>query len=93
MLTRFDRLAYRSQHLSFLINATVMQEAARIVSRQPRPTLAPDEVRTLMSRLQALHARDLANVDEGLYPRELLFDIPLRRYARALPKLVRDTPA
>jgi ubiquinone/menaquinone biosynthesis C-methylase UbiE len=92
MLTRLDRLAYRSQHLSFLINATVMQEAARIVSRTPRPHVATDELRALAARHKALHERDLANVEQGLYPRELLFDIPLRRYARAFPRLVRDTP-
>jgi ubiquinone/menaquinone biosynthesis C-methylase UbiE len=92
MLSRLDRLAYRSQHLSFLINATVMQEAARVFSRTPRPKLSKDELRVLMERHKALHVRDLANVDAGLYPRELLFDIPLRRYARQLPRLMRDTP-
>lgn len=92
MLSRLDRLAYRSQHLSFLINATVMQEAARLVTGTPRPVLSQAELRALLRRRNALHARDLANVDEGMYPRELLFDIPVRRYARALPRLVRDTP-
>jgi ubiquinone/menaquinone biosynthesis C-methylase UbiE len=92
MPSRLDRLAYRSQHFSFLINATVMQEAARLVSGTPRVKLSKDEVRFLMQRHKALHVRDLANVDEGMYPRELLFDIPLRRYARQLPRLVRDTP-
>ena len=92
MLSLLDRLAYRSQHLSFLINATVMQEAARLVSRTPRPHVSREELRVLARRHRALHERDLANVDEGLYPRELLFDIPVRRYARAFPQLVRDTP-
>ena len=92
MLSRLDRLAYRSQHLSFLINATVMQEAARLMTRTPRPHLSQPELRALLRRRGELHARDLANVDAGLYPRELLFDIPIRRYARAFPRLVRDTP-
>jgi ubiquinone/menaquinone biosynthesis C-methylase UbiE len=87
-----DRIAYRSQHLSFLINATVMQEAARLVSRVPRPKVDPAQLRELLRRRDELHARDLANVDAGLYPRELLFDIPVRRYLRSLPALVRDTP-
>jgi ubiquinone/menaquinone biosynthesis C-methylase UbiE len=92
MLSRLDRLAYRSQHLSFLINASLMQEAARLVMRAPRVVLPPGELRALLRRRDELHARDLANVDAGLYPRELLFDIPFRRYARAFPRLVRDTP-
>jgi ubiquinone/menaquinone biosynthesis C-methylase UbiE len=92
VLGRLDRLAYRSQHLSFLINATMMQEAARLVSRSPRPKIDPVELRLLLGRRAALHARDLANVEAGHYPRELLFDFPVRQYLRALPRLVRDTP-
>ena len=92
MLSRLHRFAYRSQHLSFLINATVMQEAARLMSRTPRPEISQDELRAVLRRRKALHERDLENVDAGMYPRELLFDIPLRQYARAFPRLVRDTP-
>jgi ubiquinone/menaquinone biosynthesis C-methylase UbiE len=87
-----DRFAYRSQHWSFLINATLVQEAARFMSRMPRPRLSGAEVRAVLRRREELHARDLANVEAGLYPRDLLFDIPLGRYMRALPRLLRDTP-
>jgi ubiquinone/menaquinone biosynthesis C-methylase UbiE len=87
-----DRLAYHSQHLSFLINATAMQEAARIVSRIPRPAIDRSVVRALQRRRAELHRRDLANVDAGAYPRELLFDIPVRRYLREFPRVLRDAP-
>ena len=93
MLRTFDRIAYRTQHLSMLINATVMQEAARIVSRIPRPHVARAELKCLLRRRSELHDRDLANVEADLYPRRLLFDIPVRRYLRSLPRLVRDTPS
>ena len=92
MLSRITRLAYHSQHISFLINATVMQEAARIVTRAPRPKIDPDILRALHERRAELHRRDLANVDAGAYPRELLFDIPVARYLRELPRLLRDAP-
>jgi ubiquinone/menaquinone biosynthesis C-methylase UbiE len=87
-----DRLAYRSQHWSLLLHATLLQEATRLVSRLPRPRLSGAEVRAVLRRRDELHARDLANVEAGLYPRELLFDIPVARYMRALPRLLRDTP-
>jgi len=90
MLSRLDRLAYHSQHLSFLINATVMQEAARIATRTPRVKIGKDVLRELQRRRQELHRTDLANVEAGMYPRELLFDIPTRRYLRDLPKLLAD---
>ena len=92
MLGLFDRLAYHSQHLSFLINATVMEEAARIVSRTPRATIDVATLREIQRRRVELHRRDLANVNAGHYPRELLFDIPIARYLRELPRLIRDAP-
>jgi len=91
-LSSFDRFAYRSQHWSFLIQATLVQEAARLVTRTPHPKLSRAALRAMLRRRAELHARDLANVDAGLYPRELLFDIPVRRYMRELPQLLRDTP-
>ena len=93
MLHRLDRIAYRTQHLGMLLNATLMQEAARILTRTPRPKVSHAEIRCLEKRHRELHERDLANVEAGLYPRELLFDIPVRRYLRELPRLVRDTPS
>jgi ubiquinone/menaquinone biosynthesis C-methylase UbiE len=92
MLTRLDRLAYHSQHLSFLINATVMEEAARLVTRNRRSRPDSTVMRALQKRRTELHRRDLANVDAGLYPRELLFDIPVRRYLREFPRLIAGTP-
>ncbi|MEO7736113.1 MAG: class I SAM-dependent methyltransferase [Kofleriaceae bacterium] len=92
ILGPLDRLAYRSQHLSFLLQATIVQEAARFMSRLPRPKLASSEIRAVLRRKAALHAQDLANVEAGLYPRDLLFDIPVARYMRVLPRLLRDTP-
>lgn len=91
-LSRLDRLAYHGQHLGLFLQATVLQEVARLATRTPRPVLGKAELGTLVTRHRALHQRDLANVEEGLYPRDLLFDIPVRAYLRQLPKLVRDTP-
>lgn len=92
MLSRLDRLAYHSQHLSFLINATVMEEAARFVTRNPRPRMNYATWKLLQRRRTELHRRDLANVEAGLYPRELLFDIPVARYLREFPRLLADAP-
>jgi ubiquinone/menaquinone biosynthesis C-methylase UbiE len=92
MLSRLDRLAYHSQHLSFLINATVMEEATRLMTRKPRPTVEDAVWRSLRHRRVDLHRRDLANVEAGMYPRELLFDFPVARYMRVFPRLVADAP-
>src|SRR4029079_18388025 len=48
--------------------------------------------RELAARFEALMARDLANVEAGLYPRRLLFQMPVATYARLLPALLGDLP-
>jgi ubiquinone/menaquinone biosynthesis C-methylase UbiE len=92
MLSRLDRLAYHSQHLSFLINATVMEEAARLVTRNPRPVIDYAVWKSLQHRRSELHRRDLKNVEAGHYPRELLFGFPVARFIREFPRLLRDAP-
>jgi ubiquinone/menaquinone biosynthesis C-methylase UbiE len=92
MLSRLDRFAYHSQHLSFLINATVMEGATRLLIRTPRPQMDYVVWRCLQHRRSALHRRDLKNVEAGLYPRDLLFDFPVRRFMREFPRLLRDAP-
>ncbi|HTJ46658.1 MAG TPA: methyltransferase domain-containing protein [Kofleriaceae bacterium] len=91
-LSRLDKVAYKTQHLSFLVNATLLQETARVLSRAPRPKMAQETWRALRRRHEDLHARDLANVEAGLYPRDLLFQIPVADYMRALPSLLLDAP-
>lgn len=92
MLHAAHRVAYRVQHLSFLFHATVYQETARLLARQPRPKVSALVLRELQRRIAALAEEDLRNVELGLYPRSLLFSMPLGEYARALPRLVRDMP-
>lgn len=91
-LSRLDRMAYRAQQYSFLLNATVLQETARVLSRTPRRPLPAAAMTELRRRTAALYARDLDNVRAGMYPRALLFQLPTRDYARVLPRLVLDTP-
>src|SRR5262249_44273910 len=92
MLSRFDRLAYHTQHLSFLINATGMEEASRFVIGNRRPPLDYAVWAALQRQRTDLPPPDLDNVEAGLYPHELLFDIPVRRYLRQFPRLIADAP-
>ncbi len=92
-VSRLTRAAYRTQQLSYLIQATVLQETARLLAGTPRPKLPATTVALLRRRVDALFARDLDNVTAGLYPRELLFQLPARAYARVLPRLLRDGPS
>ena len=91
-VSALTRAAYRTQQLSFLVQATVLQETARLLARAPRVRLPKEVLAIVRRRVEELMARDLANVAAGLYPRELLFQIPTREYVRALPRLLRDGP-
>jgi Methyltransferase domain len=91
MLSRVDRVAYRTQQLGLLVGATVLQESARLITRTPRPDIS-SVLPLLRQRTEALFERDLDNVRTGMYPRALLFQIPARTYAARLPQLLRDAP-
>jgi hypothetical protein len=89
---RLDRAAYRAQQISIMVHCTALQETARVLARQERPRFDPEVLALLRRRYRDLLDRDLANVERGLYPRDLLFQIPIAEYLRALPSLVRDAP-
>ena len=91
-LGRFERLAYRAQQLSFLINASVLQTTAARLARHKRPVPPKHVEAMLQRRYRDLLDRDLQNVDDGYYGRDLLFQIPVADYVRAFPKLLRDAP-
>jgi ubiquinone/menaquinone biosynthesis C-methylase UbiE len=89
------RAAYRAQHRTLALQATLLGEAARLVATRQLPrrrSVDPELVRLLAARFEALMARDLANVEAGLYPRQLLFQLPFAAYARRLPALLGDLP-
>jgi ubiquinone/menaquinone biosynthesis C-methylase UbiE len=86
------RLAYRGQQASLQYTSAILQALVRRVVLGERPGFTASEARAVRRRYRELLARDLANAEAGLYPRSLLFRIPLREYARTLPQLARDMP-
>lgn len=48
---------------------------------------------SMRRRYRELLRRDFDSAASGVYPLELLFDLPLARYAAALPRLALDMPA
>jgi len=87
------RAAYRAQHRAFALQSALFGEAIRIAAtRRFRRRADPAVGRLLARRFEALMARDLANVEAGLYPRRLLFQMPIAAYARRLPALIGDLP-
>ncbi len=86
-----QRAAYRAQQTTWLLNCLAAHRVLRTVSglRIQPSAGALAEVRR---RYADLLGRDLANVEQGLYPDKLLFQMPAFGYARRFPQLVRDFP-
>ncbi len=53
----------------------------------------PEAMAALRREYEALLEQDLANVEAGLYPASLLFQMPLARYAGTLPRFLLDLPS
>ncbi len=85
-------LAYGAQQLGMLVPATLTQRAVRLLERGDAPAPGKERLRALHGRLRELFERDLANVEAGLYPRKLLFSVPVSAYARSLPHLLAELP-
>lgn len=85
-------IAYGAQHVGMMVPAAIAQRVVRFVggARSPRPDRRA--VKALNRRVRELLEKDLANVERGMYPRRLLFSIPVSTYARQLPLLFADVP-
>jgi ubiquinone/menaquinone biosynthesis C-methylase UbiE len=91
---QLDRLAYHAQQWSLRMPLATLRYATQALSPHAREA-GPDRAaaRAFERRYQELLARDLANVEAGLYPRGLLFQMPLATYAMRLPRLLADIPS
>jgi ubiquinone/menaquinone biosynthesis C-methylase UbiE len=58
----------------------------------PRPEPDRSALGALTREYESLLARDLDNVERGLYPTQLLFQMPLRDYAMGIPRLLLEIP-
>ena len=85
------RLAYRAQHTALRVPLSSLHRALRTFG--PIPSVSDQAAqRAIQRRFADLLDRDLANVERGFYPASLLFQMPLREYARRLPKLAGELP-
>jgi ubiquinone/menaquinone biosynthesis C-methylase UbiE len=83
--------AYHVQQASIRYGLLGAHLGLRLLSR---PERQPDaaSLRALQDQYWALLAADLRNVEQGMYPPSLLFQLPLLTYAKALPHFLLDLP-
>lgn len=85
------RAAYRAQQATFLFQCLAAHQFLRTVAGL-RINPKADAVNEVRKRYADLLDRDLDNVERGIYPRSLLFQVPVTDYAKRLPMMVRDFP-
>jgi ubiquinone/menaquinone biosynthesis C-methylase UbiE len=85
------RGAYRAQQASIRYGLMAAHGVLRAFQGSP-DSPSPAALEALEREYRALLERDLANAEAGLYPSDLLFQIPLREYALAMPRFLLDLP-
>ena len=89
---RVTPAAYRAQHLTLHAASRHAQWLARRLALGKQPKIDRQRQAQLLRSLDELLERDLANVALGLYPKQLLFQLPYGAYLRTLPRLLLDLP-
>ncbi len=86
------RAAYRLQQAALRAPVLGAHHVLRALTNN-RMEASLGELGAIRRQYDRLIEKDLANVRDGLYPKELLFDLPLKSYARTFPRFVREIPA
>lgn len=88
-----DRVRYRARHTGLAIGFGVtLHLLYRTLMPDTRRRPDPEVGRELVRRFRELLAADLANVEAGYYPRDLLFQFPFGRYLMQAPAQLIDLP-
>jgi ubiquinone/menaquinone biosynthesis C-methylase UbiE len=83
------RYAYLAQQAAIRAPLAVAHLSMRPFTKPPeRPSR--DEIMLLQRRLRELLEKDLQNVEQRLYPKKLLFQMPVRSYLRDVPRLASE---
>lgn len=90
--TRLDRAGYHLQQDSLAASLGFLTRAFHLALHPTMRGPTTAETDAWNQRFDALLADDLANVERGLYPRELLFQLPLWSYLRLMPLALLDAP-
>lgn len=85
-------VAYSAQQLGMLVPASLAQSVVRMIGGVKTQRANPIAQRALHRRLRRLFETDLANVEQKMYPRKLLFSVPVTTYALTFPQLVAEFP-
>jgi ubiquinone/menaquinone biosynthesis C-methylase UbiE len=86
------RGAYRTQHTALRVALVGLQRMVRALKLDVETAPEPATLAAIQRRFAELLDKDLANVERGLYPASSLFQMPVAKYARLVPRLIAEVP-
>jgi ubiquinone/menaquinone biosynthesis C-methylase UbiE len=84
------RYAYRAQQAAIRLPLVAAHIGLRPFGQRRGVRPEPADMKALQRELEALLERDCLNVEQGLYPTRLLFEMPVAEYLRQLPSLATE---
>jgi ubiquinone/menaquinone biosynthesis C-methylase UbiE len=87
-----DRARYRARQYSLVASLAVPGRLWSMLLSPRQARIEPRHLELLRQRYEQLLERDLGNAEQGIYPRELLHQLPLLGYLRRLPEALTDLP-
>jgi ubiquinone/menaquinone biosynthesis C-methylase UbiE len=90
--TTIDRWLHRAQHRALAAVFEPLVEAIAHLIRDGLPPAPAGARRAWRRRFDDLVERDWDLFEEGIFPRELLFQMPVREYLAETPRLALDSP-
>jgi hypothetical protein len=87
---RLVRTAYLGRQSTLLAPLVLFHRLIELLVDRGLDLPDASALRAIRGRYEALLQQDLQNVELGLYPRELLFQMPLASYAKTLPWLLSE---
>lgn len=87
-----DPYLYRARQYGIAASLATAGRLWGLLVAPGQPPLEPLVQARLRRRYVALLERDLANVEQGYYPRALLYQLPLASYLSRVPEVLADLP-
>lgn len=91
-LRSLDRYLYRARQYGLTMSLAIPGRLWSLLLSPGQARFDGHVIGLLQRRYEELLARDLAHVERGDYPRDLLYQLPLLSYLRELPVAVGDVP-
>ncbi|MEZ0367546.1 MAG: class I SAM-dependent methyltransferase [Candidatus Sericytochromatia bacterium] len=87
---QIDRMFYQTQQRLLFFPFSSLRYLIGFILSQGKAQVPLNEIKIMEKRYDQLLNRDLQNVTEGLYPRELLYQMPILDYLPKYPALALD---